>query len=549
VSTAAVHSLWTTVADPIAKIEAPKIEYGQLAPTLIVAGAALVGVLVEAFVPRKSRYYAQVFVSVVALCAAFAAVVALAAGGYGTTRAHVAAMGAVAVDGPALFLQGTILLAGLVGLFTFAKRRLDPAAHGNHVDSFAAQASAVPGSDSAKAAVRAGFTTTEVFPLLLFAVAGMLVFTSANDLLTLFVALEVFSLPLYLLCALARRRRLMSQEAAVKYFLLGAFASAFTLFGIALLYGYAGSVSYGTIAQVVEGKVSTVDPALANTMGNDVLLLIGAAMVVMGLLFKVGAVPFHMWTPDVYQGAPTPVTGFMAAATKVAAFGALLRLLYVVLPGLRWDWRPVMWGVAILTMVVGAIVAITQTDIKRLLAYSSIAHAGFILAGVIATSKDGVSSVLFYLAAYSFVTIGAFAVVTLVRDAGGEATHLSRWAGLGRRSPLVAAVFAVFLLAFAGIPLTSGFAGKFAVFKAAAEGGAAPLVVVGVLASAVAAFFYIRVIVLMFFNEPRPEGPTVAVPSPLTVTAIGVGVAVTIALGVAPQYFLDLADQAAVFVR
>jgi NADH-quinone oxidoreductase subunit N len=256
-----------------------------------------------------------------------------------------------------------------------------------------------------------------------------------------------------------------------------------------------------------------------------------------------------MWTPDVYQGAPTPVTGFMAAATKVAAFGALLRLLYVVLPGLRWDWRPVMWAVAIVTMLGGAIVAITQTDIKRLLAYSSIAHAGFILAGVIATSPDGVSSVLFYLGAYSFVTIGAFAVVTLVRDAGGEATHLSKWAGLGRRSPLVAAVFAVFLLAFAGIPLTSGFAGKFAVFKAAAEGGAGPLVVVGVISSAIAAFFYIRVIVLMFFSEPRPEGPTVAVPSPLTMTAIGFGVAVTLVLGVAPQYFLNLASQAGVFVR
>ncbi|MFR9795432.1 NADH-quinone oxidoreductase subunit NuoN [Streptomyces sp. MS06] len=551
-SATAVHSLWTTAAaaaDPISKIDAPKIEYGQLSPTLIVIGAAVVGVLVEAFVPRKSRYHAQLFLSVVALAAAFAAVVALAADGYGTTGARIAAMGAIAVDGPALFLQGTILLASLVGLFTFAERRLDPEAHGNLVDSFAAQAAAVPGSDTEKAAVKAGFTTTEVFPLLLFAVAGMLVFPSANDLLTLFIALEVFSLPLYLLCALARRKRLMSQEAAVKYFLLGAFASAFTLFGIALLYGYAGSVSYGTIAQVVDGRVTTVDPALANTMGNDALLLVGAAMVVMGLLFKVGAVPFHMWTPDVYQGAPTPVTGFMAAATKVAAFGALLRLLYVVLPGMRWDWRPVMWGVAIVTMLGGAIVAITQTDIKRLLAYSSIAHAGFILAGVIATTPDGVSSVLFYLAAYSFVTIGAFAVVTLVRDAGGEATHLSKWAGLGRRSPLVAAVFAVFLLAFAGIPLTSGFAGKFAVFKAAAEGGAAPLVVIGVISSAVAAFFYIRVIVLMFFSQPRPGGPTVAVPSPLTMTAIGVGVAVTLVLGVAPQYFLDLAGQAGVFVR
>ncbi|MFF1418331.1 NADH-quinone oxidoreductase subunit NuoN [Streptomyces sp. NPDC058280] len=549
-SATAVHSLWTTTAaDGIDKIPAPNIEYAQLAPMLIVVGGAVLGILVEAFVPRKGRYHAQLFLSVVALAASFAAVIALAAGGYGTTKAHIAAMGAIAIDGPTLFLQGTILLASVVAVFTFAERRLDPETHGNRADSFVAQAAAVPGSDSEKAAVKAGFATTEVFPLALFAVAGMLAFPAANDLLTLFIALEVFSLPLYLLCALARRKRLMSQEAAVKYFLLGSFSSAFLLFGIALMYGYAGSVSYARIAEVVDGTVQNVNPALADTMGNDALLLIGGAMILMGLLFKVGAVPFHMWTPDVYQGAPTPVTGFMAAATKVAAFGALLRLLYVVLPGLRWDWRPVMWAIAIITMLGGAIVAITQTDIKRLLAYSSIAHAGFILAGVIAATPDGVSSVLFYLAAYSFVTIGAFAVVTLVRDAGGEATHLSKWAGLGRRSPLVAAVFAVFLLAFAGIPLTSGFSGKFAVFKAAAEGGAGALVVVGVIASAIAAFFYIRVIVLMFFSEPKADGPTVAVPSPLTMTAIGVGVVVTLVLGVAPQYFLDLANQAGVFVR
>ncbi|MEU9749637.1 MULTISPECIES: NADH-quinone oxidoreductase subunit NuoN [Streptomyces] len=549
-SVTAVHSLWTTTAaEGIDKIQAPKIEYAQLAPVLIVLGAAVVGILLEAFVPRKGRYYAQLFLSVVALAAAFAAVVALAAGGYGSTKAHLAAMGAIAVDGPALFLQGVILLTSVVAVFTFAERRLDPVSHGARIDSFAAEGASVPGSEGEKAAVKAGFTTTEVFPIMMFAVAGMLVFPAANDLLTLFIALEVFSLPLYLLCALARRKRLMSQEAAVKYFLLGAFSSAFLLFGVALLYGYAGSVSYARIAAVVDGSVGTVDPVLADTMGNDALLLIGGAMILMGLLFKVGAVPFHMWTPDVYQGAPTPVTGFMAAATKVAAFGALLRLLYVVLPGLRWDFRPVMFGVAILTMLFGAVVAITQTDIKRLLAYSSIAHAGFILAGVIAMSDDGISSVLFYLAAYSFVTVGAFAVVTLVRDAGGEATHLSKWAGLGRRSPLVAAVFAVFLLAFAGIPLTSGFSGKFAVFKAAADGGAGALVVVGVISSAIAAFFYIRVIVLMFFSEPKADGPTVAVPSPLTMATIGVGVAVTLVLGLAPQYFLDLASQAGVFVR
>lgn len=545
-----VHSLWTlAAAEAPKKIPGPHIEYVQLSPTLIVLGAALLGVLAEAFLPRGVRHRAQLGLAALGLAAAFAAVVALAAGGYASDKSHVAAMGAVAVDGPALFLQGTILLVALVAVFTFAERRLDPAADGRPVDSFAAQAAAVPGGDAEREAVAAGMVTTEVFPLVLFAVGGMLVFPAADDLLTLFVALEVFSLPLYILCGLARRQRLLSQESAVKYFLLGAFSSAFLLFGIALLYGYAGTVTYAGIADVVSGTTRVMDPALAGSTANDALLLVGVAMVLMGLLFKVGAVPFHMWTPDVYQGAPTPVTGFMAAATKVAAFGALLRLLYVVLPGMRWDWRPVMWGVAIVTMLVGAIVAVTQTDVKRLLAYSSIAHAGFILAGVIAATPDGVSSVLFYLAAYSFVTLGAFAVVTLVRDAGGEATHLSKWAGLGRRSPLVAAVFAVFLLAFAGIPLTSGFAGKFAVFKAAAQGGAAPLVIVGVLSSAIAAFFYIRVIVLMFFSEPKADGPTVAVPSPLTSSAIAIGVAVTLVLGLAPQYFLELAGQAGIFVR
>lgn len=543
----AVPSLWRVAEGE--QLKAPDIEYSQLAPILIVLGVAALGIIIEAFAPRKSRYGAQVFVSLLGLAAAFAAVVGLAATGSGTTKAQIAGMGALAVDGPALFLQGTILLVAIVSVFVFAERRLEPAAHGAQVDSFAAQPASVPGGEGEREATKAGWTTTEVFPLLLFAVGGMLLFPAANDLLTLFIALEVFSLPLYLLCAVARRRRLLSQEAAVKYFLLGAFSSAFLLFGSALLYGYAGTVNYSGIARVISGADATTDPVLAQTTGNDALLLIGGALVVMGLLFKVGAVPFHMWTPDVYQGAPTPVTGFMAAATKVAAFGALLRLLYVVLPGLSWDWRPVMWGVAILTMLAGAVVAITQTDVKRLLAYSSIAHAGFLLAGVIATSEDGVSSVLFYLAGYSFVTLGAFAVVTLVRDAGGEATHLSKWAGLGRRSPLLAAVFAVFLLAFAGIPLTSGFAGKFAVFKAAAEGGAGVLVVVGVIASAIAAFFYLRVIVLMFFSEPRADGPSVAVPSVLTSSAIAIGVAVTVVLGVAPQYFLDLAGQAGVFVR
>ena len=239
----------------------------------------------------------------------------------------------------------------------------------------------------------------------------------------------------------------------------------------------------------------------------------------------------------------------------MAAFGALLRLFYVAFGGLGWDWQPMMWIVAILTMVVGAVLALTQTDVKRMLAYSSVAHAGFVLTGIVATdaiSTDGrplgVSGVLFYLLAYGFATLGAFAVVTLVRDSAGEATHLSQWAGLGKRSPLVAGIFGFFLLAFAGIPLTSGFMGKYAVFSAAWESGAQVLVVVGVLASAIAAFFYVRVIVLMFFSEPAADGPTVAVPSAFTTLAVGIGLTVTVVLGVLPQPVLDLASSAAELV-
>ncbi len=506
---------------------APTIEYGQLAPLLIVFGAAVLGVLFEAFLPRRWRYPVQLATAVLALLAGFAAVIRVA------TARNLAAEGSIAVDGPTLFLQGTTLLLAFTALLAVGEPSLEGGA-----DAFAPQASAPPGSESERAATRAGIRQTEVYPLYLFAVGGMLLFPAANDLLTMFVALEVLSLPLYLLCGLARRRRLLSQEAAQKYNLLGSFSSAFLLYGAALLYGYSGTLTFGGIADAAGAAVH-----------NDVLLLLGIALVAVGLLFKIGAAPFHAWTPDVYQGAPTSITGFMAVCTKAAAFGALLRIFYVGFGGVRWDWQPMLWAVAILTMVVGAVLALTQTDMKRMLAYSAIAHSGFILVGVIASNEQGISSVLFYLLAYGFTTVGAFALLTLVRDATGEATHLSQWAGLGRQSPLVAGVFAVFLLALAGIPLTSGFTGKVAVFSAALAGGAAPLVVVGVITSAIAAFFYIRVIVLMFFSEPAPNGPAVAVPSPLTTGAVALGAAVTVVLGVWPQVVLDLAGDAATFVR
>jgi NADH-quinone oxidoreductase subunit N len=372
---------------------------------------------------------------------------------------------------------------------------------------------------------------TEVFPLALFALGGMMVFLAANDLLTMFVALEVLSLPLYLMCGLARRRRLLSQEAAVKYFLLGAFASAFFLYGLALLYGYAGSVELARIAE-----------AAAGTDRSDMLLFAGLALLVIGLLFKASVGPFHAWTPDVYQGAPTAVTAFMAACTKVAAFGAILRVLTVAFGSTRWEWRGVLWAVAVLSMAIGAVLGLTQTDVKRMIAYSSVAHAGFLLVGAIAITEQGLSGTLFYLLAYGFTTLAAFGVVTLVRNADGEATHLSSWAGLAKRSPLVAGVFAFLLLALAGIPLTSGFIAKFAVFKAALDDGMAPLVVIALVASAVAAFFYLRVIVLMYFSEPAADGPTVSVPGAFTTAAITFGVVVTLLLGVAPTLALEWAS-------
>jgi len=506
---------------------APSIAYSALSPMLIVFGAAVAGVLVEALVPKERRGAVQLGLALVATVAAFVAVCL----NHGTRE--VAVGGSIIIDPPALFMQGTILIFAFLSLLLVAERGLDPSG-----DAFAPSASTVPGSSEERQAVADRLQQTEVFPLFMFSVAGMLMFPASGDLISLFVALEVLSLPLYLLCGLARRRRLLSQEAALKYFLLGAFASAFFLYGASLLYGFAGSTSLSDIAD-----------AIGNTSGLDPLLLIGTALVAVGVLFKVGAAPFQRWVPDVYQGAPTPITGFMAICTKIAAFGALARIFYVALGGIRWDWRPMMWAVAILTMAVGTVVALTQTDVKRLLAYSSIAHAGFILVGILGLSQAGLSATLFYLLAYGFVTLGAFAVVTMVRDSAGEATHLSQWAGLGRRSPLVAASFALFLLAFAGIPPTSGFIGKIEVFTAAQGAGASTLVVVGVLASAIAAFFYVRVIVLMFFSDPSPEGPTVVVPSLLTKATLTIAVVATVVLGIVPQPFLELAEKASLFTR
>lgn len=513
----------------------PEIDWAALTPILLVMGAAVLGVLVEAFAPRGSRRPVQLAISALALAGALVAVV---------WRWTV-----VESDGPqelvggqlledpfTLVAQGIVLISALLALFVIADRTQ------TKEGAFAASAASRPGSPEERELIRAEVQQTEVYPLVLFAVTGMIAFPAAGDLLTLFIALEVLSLPLYILSGMARRKRLISQEAALKYFLLGAFSSAFFLMGLVLLYGFSGSVRFLEVAS-----------ATTQTVGMDWMLIAGIVLVLIGLLFKVGAVPFHSWTPDVYQGAPTPITGFMAAGTKVAAFGAMLRFLYVIGSSMAVDLEILLWAVIIATMLVGTVMGIIQNDIKRMLAYSSIAHAGFVLIAVTSFEASGISATLFYLLAYSVATIGAFGVVTLVREkdaAGnitGEATSLEAWAGLGKTNPGLATAMLIFLLSFAGIPLTGGFVGKFAAFAAGIEGGAWPLVVIAVLASAATAFFYFRLVVLMFFEEPA-EGTTTISSEGMSLVTIVLCAIATIALGVVPGPIMELIGQAAVLL-
>lgn len=508
-------------------IEFPDIQWTQIAPVVVVLAAAAIGVLVEVFAPASVRRTIQLWLTFAALVASFALIV-IAAGSF-----QLAIDGALAIDGPALFLQGTIVLVALLAAMLMMERRLDPSG-----DAFAARASTVPGSKAERDFTAAGYLQTDIWPLFLFSIGGMMLFVAANDLLTMFIALEMLSLPLYLLAGMSRRRRMLSQEAAMKYFILGAFASAFFLYGSALLYGYAGTVTFGGIQAAVSGQASMTG-----------LLIGGMALLAVGLLFKIAAVPFHSWAPDVYQGAPMPITGLMAAGVKVAAFGAILRVMYVALGGAAWDWRPVIWVIAALTFFVGAIVGLAQTDLKRMLAYSSIAHAGFLLLGVTAVSRAGLSSTLFYLLTYGLATVAAFGLMSVVRNQSGEATTLDSWRGLGRTNPWVAGAFTLFLFSFAGIPLTAGFIGKFALFSAVAQAGSGWMVVLAVIASAIAAFFYLRVVVVMFFSDPAKDEPMVVMPSWATRISVSAGIAVTIVLGVFPQPVLDLAEQANTFVQ
>ena len=342
---------------------------------------------------------------------------------------------------------------------------------------------------------REGYAIGEYYPLILFCTAGAMWMASGTDLMTIFLGLEVLSVALYVLAGLFRNQQ-RSNEAGLKYFLLGAFSTGFLLYGIALLYGVAGTTNVADI-----GLYLTSHPAV---LGNP-MTVAGMVLLSTGFLFKVAAAPFHMWTPDVYQGAPTPVTAFMSAGPKAAAFAAFVRILILGLSGLHAEWGPMLWLLAVLTMTIGNVAAIAQTNIKRMLAYSSIAHAGYALVGLVAANEVGLSGIFFYMLAYTFMNIGAFAVLVLAGKEGEENLTLEGFAGFGFKRPFLGVAMAICLFSLMGLPPTAGFAGKFYIFSGAIKAGFVWLAVIGVLNSAVSLYYYLRVMVYMYFREPTED--------------------------------------------
>ncbi|MCL2783099.1 MAG: NADH-quinone oxidoreductase subunit NuoN [Propionibacteriaceae bacterium] len=514
---------------------------------MIIAIGALLGVLAEAFVPRIQRFNVQISLTAVVIVAALGFT---GRNWFDPNARHLAGLTALSLDAATTVCWAGLLIFAL-GAVVLASQRFGPdrKAEIHGASSFTPMAVAVPGSPEERDAESRGAEHTEVFPIMLFALFGMLLFPAATDLVTAFVGLEVMSLPLYLLCGLARRRRMLSHEAALKYFLLGAFSSAIFVYGAALTYGFAGGLDYASI-----------NDALGQTLSYEPLMLTGFGLLMVGMLFKVGAVPFHTWVPDVYTGAPTPVTAYMSVGVKLASFGALARLLYVAFGGLAWTWAVPLGIVAAVTMAWGSIVGLSQTNIKRLLSYSSIAHAGFILVPLAAAvgavgvgELSSMTAVVYYLGAYGMATLGAFSVVMLVRDGAGEMPELTAWAGLGRRSPWLAGAMTLFLCSMAGIPVTAGFIGKLDAFVVAWRGGLWWLVLLGLVFSLVAMVFYMRVIVVMWFGQPAaveesddgtiqatPAGA--ARPSIALAVVIGLCAAGTVLAGVLPDLFAHVAS-------
>jgi NADH-quinone oxidoreductase subunit N len=476
-------------------IPAPAVNIAALAPTLVLLGAAALVLLLDLLPPRHDKTH----LAVVSLAGVIGALlVALTRWG----RDERGFRDMVLLDNYALFVDVIICYAvALVILLSMDYLR------------------------------REGIPSGEYYALLLFSASGMMLMASANDLIVVFLALELMSLCLYVLAGFFKQR-LESTEASMKYFLLGAFASSFLLYGIALTYGATGTTSLDRIIV-----------AAAGASGRDVMFHVGLALMLVGFGFKISAVPFHMWAPDVYQGAPTSVTTLIATGSKAAAFAALIRLLLGALRGAQAEWGPLMWALAVVTMTLGNVVALAQSNLKRMLAYSSIAHVGYMMIGLVAGGVPGAGAILYYLFAYTFTTAGTFGVLTLCARAGEEAVEVQDYAGLARRHPLLAGMLTLFLLSLVGIPPLAGFVGKFYLFGAAVQHGFIWLAVIAVLNSAIAAYYYLRVIVYMYMREPEGTGATLA-PSFAGGVALAVAAAGIVLLGVMPAPFAELAQSA-----
>ena len=505
----------------------PQVEWSLIAPELILIGGALAVLVAGTF--RRDRSMATA-ASIFTVAAGLAAMIAAwglwqdVGGDEGGARLALA--DAIVVDGFGIFFTVAICSAVVLGALL---------AHGYLRQE--------------------NLETPSFLVLMMLSASGGILMAKANDLILIFLGLEILSIALYVMAGYHQRRD-QSREAAIKYFVLGSFSSAFFLYGVALTYGATGSTNLGFISAFLATQTLT---------GG--VLFGGFALMLVGLGFKVAAVPFHMWTPDVYQGSPTPATGFMAAAAKAAGFAALLRIFFSALGTERLDWQPIVWVLAVLSMVVGSVLAVVQTDVKRMLAYSSISHAGYVLIGLQAANDRGIAGSLFYLLAYTFLIMGSFAVVGLVARRGDERTGLQAYRGLARDRPLLAFAFTVFLLAQAGVPFTSGFLAKFYVISAAVEVGSYAIAVIAMLAAVVATFFYLRLIVVMYMAEDEAMagvGPETAmagaeggvatavatvsrveIPAAAAV-AIGLALAFTIGAGLIPQPVLDFARHATV---
>ena len=476
-------------------------------PVLLLLLWACVLMVVDLFIPAGRKQWTA-WLAVLGLVGAGVLTLSELTG-YITTGASEAFGGMLTIDGFALFVQLTVLLAAIIGILIAL----------NYLS-------------------RQGFDRGEYYTLLLFTTSGMMVMALASDLIVVFLALELLSIPLYVLAGFARPR-LESEESAMKYFLLGAFASGFLVYGIALTYGGTGTTA-----------LSGVVDALAGEAVNLPLAIAGMGLMLVGLGFKVAAVPFHMWTPDVYQGAPTPVTGFMSVGAKAGGFAALLRVLVIAFPALSDTWGIMIAVIAALTMIMGNFVAISQTNIKRMLAYSSIAHAGYILVAVAAAQYTddtamAVGAALFYLLTYTFTNLGAFGVVIALEKDDGTGINLEDFAGLGRTRPGLALAMALFMLSLTGMPPSAGMVGKFFVFQAAVSAARGDpfllaVTIIGVLTSVISAFYYIRVIVIMYMQE----GEGKATLQPALSAALIITAAVTFVLGIVPGPVFRLAQQA-----